>query len=131
MASAVTIYDNWGTRSDPKLELSDVVTALKDSLFLRRLLWPVHLSQSRQMIQPSLAGVTVWVGEKPSPRFHGDQITSFIPGQEVKIIDEDSAPRGFAFHLAHCLPPAPRRMMDSQPGLEVPRGAFNYSSGWV
>lgn len=39
-------------------------------------------------------------GERPLPGFHGDQITSFVPGRKVKNIDEDSATRGFAFHLA-------------------------------
>jgi len=38
-------------------------------------------------------------GERPSPSFHGDQITSFIPGQEVKIIAEDSPAGGGASHL--------------------------------
>lgn len=52
------------------------------------------------MIQPNLLGVTVLAGERPLPGFHGDQITSFILGQEVKIIDEDSPTGGFAFHLA-------------------------------
>ena len=52
------------------------------------------------MIQPNLTGVTVLAGERPLPGFHGDRITSFIAGQEVKIIDEDSPTGGFAFHLA-------------------------------
>lgn len=59
------------------------------------------------MIQPNLTGVTVLAGERPLPGFHGDQITSFVPGQEVKIIDEDSPTGGFAFRLAALSAPSP------------------------
>lgn len=101
-ASAVIIFDNLCTRSDPKFKLSHVIIMLKASLFLHwpRSPWPVRLAEPGQMIQPSVPGVTVLAGERPLPGFHGDQITSFIPGQEVKIVGEDSRRGGFAFHLA-------------------------------
>lgn len=108
-ASAVTIFDNSCTRSDPKFKLSRIVIMLKDSLFLRRLRYPrpVRLAEPRQTTQPNLTGVTVLAGERPLPGFHGNQLTSFIQGQEVKIIDEGSPTGGFAFRLATLSAPGP------------------------
>lgn len=54
-----------------------------------------------------MTAVMVPAGERPSPSFHGDQITSFIPGQEVKIIDEDSPAGGCASHLPSLSAPSP------------------------
>lgn len=64
-------------------------------------------------------------GERLLPGFHGDQIISRIPGQEVKIVDEDPA---MHFISLHCLLPAPRRTMYLQNSIKVPGRAFNYKA---
>ena len=94
-------------------------------MLLRRLRCPrpARLAEPRPSIQPNLTGVTVLAGERLLPSFHGDQITAFIPSQEVKIMDEDSPAGGFAFHLAALSAPSSRDGAVSQPGVRLNRKA--------